>query len=387
MASRIGTAPFSPDHITNSRSPQRSRTGNRSSPTTTGRTTNVSTSAITIPSRQACTSSRETSWIVSPSATKTVISARLDRPDRKLSISPFRGSASSPSRMPATKTAMKPEPCREDRAVDHPRGGEDSQRVQRRLGERHPPDQRQQEAPAGHADRDADGHLDRELLQNAPERPLVARGELDHPDHERDADGIVRAGLALEHRAAAAADLAVAEDTEDDGRVRRSDGGAEQAGGRPREIQEDVAGEGHEPGCRERAEHAERQDRDGCCPEAAPADVQPAVEQDHDQRDDRDPLDLHEGERLAEGREQIRGDGRGDEEEGGRGHGDPLGDRPQEDRCEQPGGHDQDDLAEAHDLVHGANLRGDALRRRARLEALGPDERPARPERPSRPDS
>ena len=49
--------------------------------------------------------------IVSPSATNMTISARLASDVKNDSISSLYGVRSSPTRMPATKTARKPEPC------------------------------------------------------------------------------------------------------------------------------------------------------------------------------------------------------------------------------------------------------------------------------------
>ena len=62
--------------------------------------------------------------------------------------------------------------------------------------------------------------------------------------------------------------------------------------GRPAEAEQRVRGERDQPGGREGAERR-RATAIGTrrAAEAAPADVHPAVEQDHDQRDDADPLD------------------------------------------------------------------------------------------------
>ena len=119
------------------------------------------------------------------------------------------------------------------------------------------------------------------------------RRELEHPDHQRDPDRVVRARLALEDRPDAAADLAPAEHREHHRRVGRRERGAEDARGRPAEVEQRSARRrAISAGRRERAERrrattigtAERA-------EPAPADVHPAVEEDHDQRDDADPLD------------------------------------------------------------------------------------------------
>ena len=66
--------------------------------------------ASTTPSRQTV-QERSVTWIVSPSATNMTISARLASDVKNDSISSLYGVRSSPTRMPATKTARKPEPC------------------------------------------------------------------------------------------------------------------------------------------------------------------------------------------------------------------------------------------------------------------------------------
>ena len=56
---------------------------------------------------------------------------------------------------------------------------------------------RQQREGARDADDEPDRHLDRELRSDDREVAVVLRGELDHPDHQRDADRIVHSRLAL----------------------------------------------------------------------------------------------------------------------------------------------------------------------------------------------
>jgi hypothetical protein len=124
-------------------------------------------------------------------------------------------------------------------------------------------------------------------------------------DHQRDPDRVVGARFALENGAGASADLAVAEYGEGDGRVGRRERGAEDAGGSPGETEQPVRRHCHQPGGRERAHEAERDDLERRGAEAAPPDVQAAVEQDHDQRNDADPFNLTDRDVCGERREQI----------------------------------------------------------------------------------
>ena len=69
------------------------------------------------------------------------------------------------------------------------------------------------------ADRGADCHLDRELATDHEQGGVVACRELDHPDHQSDARGVVHPGLALQRGARPPADLASTEDGEHDRRI------------------------------------------------------------------------------------------------------------------------------------------------------------------------
>ena len=66
------------------------------------------------------------------------------------------------------------------------------------------------------------------------------------------------------------------------------------------EVEDDVRGDRDQTGRGEGPDQAERQDRAGGRAEAAPADVEAAVEEDHDERDDADPLDGDERDLLPE---------------------------------------------------------------------------------------
>ena len=242
------------------------------------------------------------------------------------------------------------------RAVDHTGGGDDPQRVERGRGQRHAPHQRQQQRRAGHTDRDAAGHLDDELLDDRPEGAVVARRELDHPDHQRDPDRVVRPGLALQDRPRPAVDLAAAENRERDRWIGRGKRRSEHPARDPGEVEQDVRGERDQRGRGERPQDPEREDRHGRTAEAAPADVEAAFEEDHDQRDDADPLDGDEGDLVADPRHEFGDRRRSDEEERGARDRQPFRDRAAEQRQRDPAGDDEDDHAEVWDLRHRVNL-------------------------------
>ena len=181
---------------------------------------------------------------------------------------------------------------------------------------------------------------------------MVGR-ELDHPEHQRDPGGIVDAGLALEGRAGAAGDLAPAEHREHHRRIGRRECGADDARQRPAEPERVVREDGQEAGGRKRPEHAQREDRAGRRTESPPADVDAAVEQDHDQRDNRDPLHGQDRHRLVHLRPEIRDDRRRDQEDRRRRHGDPSAQRRRDDRERDAAGSEEKDGCEVRNLGHG----------------------------------
>ena len=128
-----------------------------------------------------------------------------------------------------------------------------------------------------------------ERLDHDPEGRVRFRRKLDHPEHQRDSDRVVRAGLSFEHRLDDAADRAVAEDGEHHGRVRRRDRRTEEAAHDPVEAERPVGEQRDESGRREGAHGPERRDgqRDGA--KAPQPDRGAAVEQDHDERYCPDP--------------------------------------------------------------------------------------------------
>ena len=94
----------------------------------------------------------------------------------------------------------------------------------------------------------------------APERG-VSLSRVEDRDHQRDPDRVVRAGLALEDRSRAPADLAVAEHREHHRRVGGRDRGAEDPRRRPAEVEEVVPGDRDQRRRCERADDPERGDR------------------------------------------------------------------------------------------------------------------------------
>ncbi len=90
--------------------------------------------------------------------------------------------------------------------------------------------------------------------------------------------------------------------------------------------------------------------------EAAPADVEAALEEDHDQRDDADPLDGDEGDLVVDPRHEVGDHRRGDEEERRARDRQPFGDRTAVQRQRDPAGDDEHDQTEVWDLRHRVNL-------------------------------
>ncbi len=246
--------------------------------------------------------------------------------------------------------------CDRGEPVDDSGSGQHADGVQRRAREPNPPHHGQEQHRAGNANGEPDRHFDDELLDHDRERAALLGGELDHPDHQRDTDRVVGAGFALEDRSRPTADLATAEHGERDRWIRRSDRRADQSGHDPREAEEIVPDERDETRGGERADDAENEDRSGGAPKAADADVESAVEEDDDERDDADALDGLDGQGVAQ-RFHGRGEeARGDEEERGVGERDPVGDTGSENGQEHASGDDEDDDSEVGDLGHERNL-------------------------------
>ena len=142
--------------------------------------------------------------------------------------------------IPATKTARKPEPW-SDRggAVDRARGEHHGEWIERPVGKRRPAKQAAERDGAGDPDDEADrpsrSTNSRSTIANEP--PSVGR-ELDHADHQGDADRVVEARLALEDRARAAVDLLPGEHGERHRRIGRGERRADQPRDGPREVEQ-----------------------------------------------------------------------------------------------------------------------------------------------------
>ena len=243
------------------------------------------------------------------------------------------------------------------RPVDHTGRGERPERVEPLVRERDVPHQPEEPPGAGHPDHEPHGHLERELPHDRPDRAVGARRVREHPDHQRDADGIVRSGLALEDRRRPPADLPVAEHREHDRRIGGRERGAQDARDRPVEAEERVGEERHRGGGGERPRDPERRDRQRSPAESPPADVHAAVEEDDDQGHDADPLDVVDRDHGGEPREEVRGERRSEQEERGRRHREALRELVRPERREEAGRHDQDDRPEFVELAHRRDCR------------------------------
>jgi hypothetical protein len=108
---------------------------------------------------------------------------------------------------------------------------------------------------------------------------------------------------------------------------------------------------GDDSGGRERPEDAEAEDRDGCDAKATPPDQRAAVEENHDQRDDADPLHLLDREALRKLGEDVGGDRREQQEERGLGYREALAQLRRNQRKQQPARDYEDDCPEDDDFV------------------------------------
>ena len=176
-------------------------------------------------------------------------------------------------------------------AVQKKDAREGSQRVQglaRKRDAAHEPEQ-------SDTARNASGHPDRHLQQEFDSN--VAEGDSSHstsgqqPTHQRDPDGVVRSGFALQDRAAASGDLLLPENREHHCRVGRRDGSRDQQ----RDIPGQPEGRMHQEAAgsrgQEGAEYADDDDQSERRPEPSPADVPATVEEDQHQRNCDDLLD------------------------------------------------------------------------------------------------
>ena len=108
-------------------------------------------------------------------------------------------------------------------------------------------------------------------------------------------------------------------------------------------------------GGRERSEDAEREDGNRGGAEPAQADPRAAVEEDHDEGDDADPLDGADRD-VSERGKGVRKQRRGDQEQGRPGNPKPLAQPARHDREREPGRDEEHDQSEVVDLVHSLTL-------------------------------
>ena len=234
-------------------------------------------------------------------------------------------------------------------AVDHARRGEGGDRVERPLPA---VDQAHHDDPADRAHHDAHEHLPADVGQH--EQVGVARvlDGAQHADHERDAHGIVRAGLGGEDGGDAALGGVVAQHREHHSGIGRRERRPDHRGGHPVEAQHVVRGHCHDPRRGEGAEHAEREDRAERAVHLAPAQLHAAVEEDHDERHDPDAGDVVDRDRGGEPRRDLRDDLCAEEEHRGRRHPHARREPAAEDRQNERRRDDQHHLTEVRDLLH-----------------------------------
>jgi hypothetical protein len=96
----------------------------------------------------------------------------------------------------------------------------------------------------------------------------------------------------------------------------------------------------------------EQRDKPNLGPKPPPADAQPAVEEDHDQREHGDPLDVLDRELATETRNEMHRQRGCEQEDRRRRHRDPLAQLVREDRKGEDRRDDEHDQAEMCDLAH-----------------------------------
>ena len=242
-----------------------------------------------------------------PSTTKATISAIPASAPAKCSISRLYGARSSPMRMPARKTARKPEPSQRGRgAVEQHREGDRLHRVERLVGQRDTAHDLQQQPAAGDADRGADRQLQREVPDPAadarPQPPPAAPSRLtisamptgslapDSPSSRVPERPAISRRPRTENTTAGSVGASAAPMS---------------SAGAPVEAEDQVGAERQRAGGDHRAGDAEPEHgaRGGAHP--GPADVHAAVEQDDRQRDGHDAL-VGDDRQGAQPREQVR---------------------------------------------------------------------------------
>ena len=239
-------------------------------------------------------------------------------------------------------------------AVHQERERDGAQRVERLVGQRQVLQQPPEPHPAEQPEDDAQHHLQRELPCPVRDRTPAGAAGAEDRQHQRDTDRVVRPRLTLQQGAGPSGHLATTEDREDDGRVGRGEGGADEEGGAPVEVEERVRQHGQHAGRHEGAGHAEPHDTARDRPEAFQPDVHAAVEQDQDQGNRDDALVGADRQRAEVG-EEVGADRRDDQEDRRCGDPYPLADPARADRRQQrEGGHDHHQR-ERDDVVHSGS--------------------------------
>jgi hypothetical protein len=133
-------------------------------------------------------------------------------------------------------------------------------------------------------------------------------------------------------------------------RVRGREGGAQHAGHRPVESEDQSRRERERGRGDEGAKEADGGDVAQRATEASGADLASAVEQDHDECDYRDPLDREDLDPLLQGGEEVRGDRGAGQEERRRRNRHSSGERGRENGEREAGRHEQQRAGEVGDL-------------------------------------
>ena len=188
---------------------------------------------------------------MSPSATKATISAMLASAPKKLWISGLYGVRSIAEQDPGDEHRQKPRSVDHGRqAVDHEDARESAQRIEALGRQGYAAREPQHQAASDDAGCAPDDHLEGERTERVPGRRRRDVAGRQETGHHGDTNRVVGAGLALQDDTASTGDLSLAEHREDDGRIGRCDGGSEQQGLIPADVQ-DPSGKHGDCGCGE----------------------------------------------------------------------------------------------------------------------------------------
>jgi hypothetical protein len=219
---------------------------------------------------------------------------------------PLVGGAGVPGQNAGDEHGQEPRAMRNGgRPIDDQGPGQDPQWIQPLAGQRHPAHEPHQQRPASHPDHGADRQLEQKLDGDAA-GGVQARSRTggQQAGQQRDPDWVIHAGLAFQDGPAASGHLPAPQHREHHGRVGRGQGAAEQRCP-PVQVEQGVREDGQSGGGDEGANDSDPGDRTGGGAESPPADVHPAVEQDHHQRHRDDPLDGGDRQ-LPQRRDHIR---------------------------------------------------------------------------------